>query len=203
MQGGEVYRGQSVQHSKRVFSDSNNLFLWHEWVETNKKSLFRKSQFQYCIYKLHSKITMTCNMVPYYRVTALVPSGISRGVKGVPAAPHPMGQRQKLSNQPVFGKFLSISSFSTPVAWNSAYAVLLLWSSSTVTLEYPCRYFNRVAVYVLHGNSRDTSKEQYYYYCVGTSAVIIVPIEHSVEFILVEETKCKKLLSFCKEMISA
>ena len=35
--------------------------------------------------------------------------------------------------------------------------VLLLWSSSNATLEYPLRYSNRVAVWVLHGNSRVTS----------------------------------------------
>ena len=38
--------------------------------------------------------------------------------------------------------------------------VLLLWSSSNATLEYPRRYSNRVAVWVLHGNSRITSQEQ-------------------------------------------
>ena len=31
--------------------------------------------------------------------------------------------------------------------------VLLLWSSSNATFEYLCRYYNRVAVWVLHGNS--------------------------------------------------
>ena len=47
--------------------------------------------------------------------------------------------------------------------------VLLLWSSSNATLEYPCRYSNRVDVWVLHGNSRVTSQEQvtslYRYQC--------------------------------------
>ena len=37
--------------------------------------------------------------------------------------------------------------------------VLLLWSSSSANLEYPCRYSNKVAVWVLHGNSRVTSQE--------------------------------------------
>ena len=53
--------------------------------------------------------------------------------------------------------------------------VLLLWSSSNATLEYPCacRYSNRAAVWVLHGNSRVTSKEQHGYFSVGTSAVTV------------------------------
>ena len=51
--------------------------------------------------------------------------------------------------------------------------VLLLWSSSNATLEYPCRYSNKVAVWVLHGNSRVTSQEQYGYFSVGTSAVTV------------------------------
>ena len=37
--------------------------------------------------------------------------------------------------------------------------VLPLWSNSTITLEYPCKYSNRVAVYVLHGNSRKDTAE--------------------------------------------
>ena len=53
--------------------------------------------------------------------------------------------------------------------------VLLLWSSSNATLEYPRRYphrfSNRVAVWVLHGNSRVISQEQHDYFSVGTSAV--------------------------------
>ena len=51
--------------------------------------------------------------------------------------------------------------------------VLLLWSSSSATLEYPRRYSNRVAVWVLHGNSRVTSQEQHGYFSVGTSAVTV------------------------------
>ena len=51
--------------------------------------------------------------------------------------------------------------------------VLLLWSSSNATLEYPCRYSNRVAVWVLHGNSRITSQEQHSYFSVATSAVTV------------------------------
>ena len=34
--------------------------------------------------------------------------------------------------------------------------------------EYPCRYSNTVAVWVLHNNSRVTSQEQHSYFCVGT-----------------------------------
>ena len=35
---------------------------------------------------------------------------------------HPVGLRQKQSNQPVLGyKFYVISSFSTPLSWNHAY----------------------------------------------------------------------------------
>ena len=52
--------------------------------------------------------------------------------------------------------------------------VLLLWSSSNATLEYPCRYSNRVAVWVLHGNSRVTSQVQHGYLSVGTSAVTVL-----------------------------
>ena len=51
--------------------------------------------------------------------------------------------------------------------------VLLLWSSCNATLEYPHRYSNRVAVWVLHGNSRVTSQEQHCYFSVGTSAVTV------------------------------
>ena len=51
--------------------------------------------------------------------------------------------------------------------------VLLLWSSSNATLEYPRRYSDRVAVWVLHGNSRVTSQEQHGYFSVGTSAVTV------------------------------
>ena len=51
--------------------------------------------------------------------------------------------------------------------------VLLLWSSSNATLEYPRRYSNRVAVWVLHGNSRVTSQEQHGYSNVGTNAVTV------------------------------
>ena len=51
--------------------------------------------------------------------------------------------------------------------------MLLLWSSTNATLEYPCRYSNRVAVRVLHGNSRVTSQEQHGYFSVGTSAVTV------------------------------
>ena len=46
--------------------------------------------------------------------------------------------------------------------------VLLLWSSSNATLGYPRRYSNRVAVWVLHGNSIVTSQEQHGYFSVGT-----------------------------------
>ena len=52
-------------------------------------------------------------------------------------------------------------------------AVLLLWSSSNLTLEYPRRYSNIVAVWVHHGNSRVTSQEQHSYFSVGTSAVTV------------------------------
>ena len=51
--------------------------------------------------------------------------------------------------------------------------VLLLWSSSNATLEYPRRYSNRVAVWVFHGNSGVTSQEQNGYFSVGTSAVTV------------------------------
>ena len=51
--------------------------------------------------------------------------------------------------------------------------VLLLWSSSNATLEYPHRYSNRVAMWVLHGNCRATSQEQHGYFSVGTNAVTV------------------------------
>ena len=51
--------------------------------------------------------------------------------------------------------------------------VLLLWSSSNATLKYPCRYSNRVAVWVLHGNSRVTSQKQHCYFSVGTREVTL------------------------------
>ena len=52
--------------------------------------------------------------------------------------------------------------------------VLLLWSSSNATLEYPRRYSKKVAVWVLHGNSRViTSQKQHGYFNVGTSAVTV------------------------------
>ena len=51
--------------------------------------------------------------------------------------------------------------------------VLLLWSSSNAALEYQRRHSNRVVVWVLHGNTRVTSQEQYSYFSVGTSAVTV------------------------------
>ena len=51
--------------------------------------------------------------------------------------------------------------------------VLLLWSSSNATLEYPHRYSNRVAVWVLQGNSRVSSQLQHGYFIIGTSAVTV------------------------------
>ena len=51
--------------------------------------------------------------------------------------------------------------------------VLLLWSSSNATLEYPRRYSNKVSVWELHGNSRVTSQDQPCYFSVGTSAVTV------------------------------
>ena len=51
--------------------------------------------------------------------------------------------------------------------------VLLLRRSSNATLEYPYRYSNRVAVWVLHGNSRVISQEQHGYFSVGTNAVTV------------------------------
>ena len=46
---------------------------------------------------------------------------------------------------------------------------LFLYNSFTV--NHANRYLHKVAVHVLHGNSQATSKEQHYYFCVGTSAV--------------------------------
>ena len=51
--------------------------------------------------------------------------------------------------------------------------VLLLWSSSSATLEYPHSYSVGVPVWVLHGNTRVTSQEQHGYFSVGTSAVTV------------------------------
>ena len=79
---------------------------------------------------LHSKITIAGDVLPFYTVTALVPT-------------------------------------------YTEVTVLLLWSWSNATLEYPRRYSNRVAVWVLHGNSRVTSQEQHSNFSVGTSAVTV------------------------------
>ena len=51
--------------------------------------------------------------------------------------------------------------------------VTALFLYNSFTVNHACRYFNKVAVYVLHGNSQATSKEQHYYVCVGTSAVTV------------------------------
>ena len=51
--------------------------------------------------------------------------------------------------------------------------VLLLWSSSNATFEYPRRYCNRVAVWILCVNSRVTSQEQHGYFSVDTSPVSV------------------------------
>ena len=51
--------------------------------------------------------------------------------------------------------------------------MLLIWSNSNATLEYPRRYSNRVAVWALHGNSRVTSQELRSYFSVGTTAVTV------------------------------
>ena len=48
--------------------------------------------------------------------------------------------------------------------WSNSAAFL---SNPNATLECPCRYSNRVAVWVLHGNSRVTSQEQPGYFSVG------------------------------------
>ena len=37
---------------KGIFSDSNNIVLWHESEDTNKKAYFQNfSWFQFCVYK--------------------------------------------------------------------------------------------------------------------------------------------------------
>ena len=67
-----------------------------------------------------------------------------------------------------------LHSYSTST-YTEVTTVLLLWtwSSSNATLEYPHRYSNRIAVWVLHGNSRITSQEQHGYFSIGASTVTV------------------------------
>ena len=51
--------------------------------------------------------------------------------------------------------------------------VLLLWSNSAVTMEYPHSYSVGVPAWVLQGNIGATSKKQHCYFSVGTSAVTV------------------------------
>ena len=62
-----------------------------------------------------------------------------------------------------------LHSFCTR-AWTKV-TVLVLWSSSSTTLEYSRRYSNRVAGWVFQGNSRVTSQEQHCSFSVGTTTV--------------------------------
>ena len=52
-------------------------------------------------------------------------------------------------------------------------AVLFFWGDSAVTTEYLDRYSIEVPVWVLSGCIGANSKEQYCYFCVGTSAVTV------------------------------
>ena len=78
-----------------------------------------------------------------------------------------------ITQQDYYGRWCSTPLHSYCPGTYTEVAVLLLRSSSTITLEYPCRYFKRVAVQVLHGNSRTTSKVQHCYFCVGTIAATV------------------------------
>ena len=51
--------------------------------------------------------------------------------------------------------------------------VLLLWGNSAVTMEHPHSYSVGVPAWVLQGSIEATSKKQYCYFSVGTSAVTV------------------------------
>ena len=74
------------------------------------------------------------------------------------------------TQQDYYGRRCGTPLHSYCISTYTEVTVLFLWSSSSATLEYPHRYSNRVAVWVLHGNSRVTSQEQHSYFSVGTSA---------------------------------
>ena len=79
----------------------------------------------------------------------------------------------KATQQDYYGRRCGTLLHSYCTSTYTEVTVLLLWSSSNATLEYPHRYSNRVVVWVLHGNSRITSQEQHGYFSVGTSAVTV------------------------------
>ena len=76
----------------------------------------------------------------------------------------------KSTQQDDYGRLCGTLLHSSCTGAYTEVTVLLLWSSSNATLEYPRRYSYRVAVWVLHGNRRVTSQEQHCYFSVGTSA---------------------------------
>ena len=76
-----------------------------------------------------------------------------------------------ITQQDYYGRWCGTLLHSYCTSTYTEVTVLLLWSSSNATLEYPCRYSNSVAVWVLHGNSRVTSQEQHGYFSLGTSTV--------------------------------
>ena len=77
------------------------------------------------------------------------------------------------TQQDYYGRQCGILLHSYCTSTYTEVTVLLLWSSSNTTLEYPRRYSKRVAVWVLHGNSRVTSQEQHGYFSVGTSVITV------------------------------
>ena len=85
----------------------------------------------------------------------------------------PLSSIQKCTQEDYYGRRCGILLHSSCTGTFTEVTVLLLWSSSNATLEYPRRYSNRVAVWVLHGNGRVTSQEQHFYFSVGTSAVTV------------------------------
>ena len=70
------------------------------------------------------------------------------------------------TQQDYYGRQCSTLLHSYCTSTYTEVKVLLLLSSSNATLEYPHTYSNRVAVWVLHGNSRVTSQEQHGYFSV-------------------------------------
>ena len=72
-----------------------------------------------------------------------------------------------LTQQDYYGRRCGTLLHSNCTSTYTEVTVLLLWSSSNATLEYPRRYSYRVAVWVLHGNSRVTSQEQHGHFSVG------------------------------------
>ena len=57
------------------------------------------------------------------------------------------------TQQDYYGRWCGTLLHSYCTSTYTEVTVQLLWSSSNATLEYPRRYSNRVAVWVLHGNS--------------------------------------------------